>query len=120
MAWGSKTNATQLTSITTIQYFDVEVALDPGETAHVQVEVNFPTTPTDDAIVSVEGTLDDTSEEWDLTSYTELRTNRATDPNRVSFLVSGIYRFRVGVRRSGTTDTLTSADLSYRLNGIAL
>ena len=41
-----------------------------------------------------------------------------TDPNRISFLVTGVYKFRVGVRRSGSTDTITSADLSYRKDGV--
>jgi hypothetical protein len=41
-----------------------------------------------------------------------------TDPNRISFLVTGVYKFRVGVRRSGSTDTITSADLSLRKDGV--
>ena len=32
--------------------------------------------------------------------------------------VTGVYKFRVGVRRSGSTDTITSADLSYREDGV--
>ena len=41
-----------------------------------------------------------------------------TDPNRISFLVTGVYKFRVGVRRSGSTDTITNADLSLRKDGV--
>ena len=41
-----------------------------------------------------------------------------TDPNRISFLVTGVYKFRVGVRRSGSTDAITSADLSLRKDGV--
>ena len=48
----------------------------------------------------------------------EFLLENATDPNRISFLVTGVYRFRVGVRRSGSTDTLTSADLNLRKNGV--
>ena len=36
----------------------------------------------------------------------------------ISFLVTGVYKFRVGVRRSGSTDTITSADLSLRKDGV--
>jgi hypothetical protein len=36
----------------------------------------------------------------------------------ISFLVTGVYKFRVGVRRSGATDTITSADLSLRKDGV--
>lgn len=120
MAWGSKTSATQLTSITTEQFFDTLITLNPGETAHVEVEVNFPVTPTDDAIVSVYGTLDASSESWDETPIDTFTIDNGTDPNKRSFLVGGFYKFRVGVKRSGSTDTITSADLSYRVDGISL
>lgn len=118
MAWSSETTATQLTSITTEQYFNQTPTLNPAETAHVQVSVDFPSTPTDDAIISVYGTLDGT--DYDLTPMMQLRLLKGTDPNRVSFSVTGVYQFRVGVKRSGTTDTLTSADMSYRVNGVSL
>ena len=39
-------------------------------------------------------------------------------PNRISFLMTGVYKFRIGVRRSGSTDTITSADLSLRKDGV--
>jgi hypothetical protein len=45
----------------------------------------------------------------------EFLIENTTDPNRISFLVTGVYKFRVGVRRSGSTDTITSADMSLLL-----
>jgi hypothetical protein len=62
MAWGSDVVATQLTSITTEQFFDQASTLNPRETAHVQVSVDFPGSPTDHAIIVVYTTLDDSSE----------------------------------------------------------
>jgi len=59
MAWGSDTAATQLTSITTEQFFDQAPTLNPRETAHVQVSVDFPGSPTDHAIVAVYTTHDE-------------------------------------------------------------
>jgi hypothetical protein len=53
MAWGSDTAATQLTGITTEQFFDQVPTLNPRETAHLQVAVDFPASPTDHAIVAV-------------------------------------------------------------------
>lgn len=120
MAWSSKTNATQLTSITVEQFFNQTPTLDPGEIAHVQISVDFPTTPTDHAVISVYSTLDDSSEVWDLVPFLQFQLDKATDPSRASFYVSNIYKFRIGVKRSGSTDTLTSADMSYRTNGVAL
>ena len=40
MAWGSDTAATQLSSITTEQFFNQVPTLNPRETAHVQVSVD--------------------------------------------------------------------------------
>lgn len=120
MTWSGKTSATQLTSITTEQFFSTLVTLNPGESAHCQVDINPPATPTDYGVVSVYATLDDAAENWDDTPILAFQVDKALDPNAVSFLVSGVYKFRVGVKRSGTTDTITSADFSYRLDGVRL
>ena len=52
-------------------------------------------------IVAVYTTLDDSSEVWDLIPMMEFLIENTTDPNRISFLVTGVYKFRAGVRRSG-------------------
>jgi hypothetical protein len=103
---------------TTEQFFNQVPTLNPRETAHVQVSVDFPASPTDHLLVAVYTTLDDTSEVWDIIPMMEFLIENTTDPNRISFLVTGVYKFRVGVRRSGSTDTITSADLSYRKDGV--
>ena len=54
---------------------------------------------------------------FDLIPMMEFLIENTTDPNRISFLVTGVYN-RVGVRRSGSTDTITSADLSLRKDGV--
>lgn len=120
MAWTAKVNATQLTSITTEQFFSTLITLNPGEQAHVEVEANPVASPTDDLIVSVYATLDDASENWDDTAVFAFSIDNAIDPNKASFIVAGLFKFRVGVKRSGTTDTITSADLSYRKDGVSL
>ena len=55
----------QALSVSTAELFSDAITLNPGESAHVQVEADFPTTPTDDLEVRLYGTLDDTSENWD-------------------------------------------------------
>jgi len=84
----------------------------------VQVSVDFPSSPTDHAIVAVYTTLDDSSEVFDLIPMMEFLIENTTDPNRISFLVTGVYKFRVGVRRSESTDTITSADRSLGKDGV--
>jgi hypothetical protein len=109
MAWGSDTAATQLTGITTEQFFDQVPTLNPRETAHLQVSVDFPGAPTDHAIVAVYTTLDDTSEVWDLIPMMEFLIENTTDPNRIIFLVTGVYKFRIGVRDCGSVFRAMSA-----------
>ena len=46
--------------------------------------------------------------------------DKDVDPNSIDFLVTGVYQFRVGVRRSGSTDTLTSADFAFRKDGVSV
>ena len=90
MAWSSKTASTQLTSVTTEQFFSQTPTLNPGETTHVEVEADFPASPTDNLVVAVYGTLDAANENWDDTPILEFEIDNATDPNKLSFLVSGV------------------------------
>lgn len=120
MAWGAKTDVTQLTSITTEQFFDQVPVSTPGELFHIEVEANFPASPTDNLIVALYGTLDDSSQNFDDTPFLEFEIANDNDPNKASFLISGIYSFRIGVRRSGSTDTITSADMSFRRDNVNL
>jgi len=105
MAWGAKTTATQLTAITTEQFFDQAPTLNPRESAHCQIQVDFPATPTDDAVISVYGSLDGTA--WSATPLMVLVLDKDVDPNSIDFLVTGVYQFRVGMKRSGATDRRT-------------
>jgi hypothetical protein len=107
-----------------LQFLDASDALlgvvdpaftNPTGTTFVEIEALG---ATDHAIVAVYTTLDDASEVWDLIPMMEFLIENTTDPNRISFLVTSVYKFRVGVRRSGSTDTITSADLSLRKDGV--
>lgn len=122
MAWGDKTTATQLTTIddTTEQFFDQTPTLNPGELLHVEIEGNFVGSPTDDLVVNVYTTLDDTSENWDDTAFMSIQVDNSPDPNKLSFTISGIYKFRIGVLSSGNTDTITSADMAFRRDNVDL
>ena len=118
MAWGAKISATQLTGITTEQFFDQTPTLYPRESAHCHVQADFPVSPTDDAVISVYGSLDGTA--WSATPLMVLVLDKDVDPNSIDFLVTSVYQFRVGVKRSGATDTLTSADLSFRKDDVSV
>ena len=119
MAWGSKTDATQLTSVSTVQYFTTTPTLNPGEVVHCEVQGNSSGT-TDNLLVEVFGTLDASGENWDdvpIMSF-EIDCTSGND-EKASFVMKDIYKFRIGVTRVGSTDTFT-ADFSYRADGVSL
>ncbi len=116
IGWGDKIGATQLTSITTEQFFNIEQQMAVNQIAHIEVTVDFPSTPTDNALIKVYHSLDDSTIVWDDQPFLEFTIDKDTDPNKVSFTTPpGIYRWRVGVQRDGTTDTFTDADLTFRI-----
>jgi len=114
VGWSTATSATQLTSITTEQFFTSVPLAAPNEIVHVDVDINFPTTPTDNAVISVYGSLQGTADYDDIPFLTFIVDN-GTDPSKVSFKVFGYYQFRVGVKRDGSTDTITSGDMDHRI-----
>jgi hypothetical protein len=119
MSWASKTQIATSVSVAGTEQYSSAFSLNSGETAHVQVKGDFPATPTDDLLIKVYGTLDDSSEEWDKAPIMQFRLDKGTDPNVVSFLLQGFYKARLGFIRSGSTDTITT-DAWIRKDGISL
>jgi hypothetical protein len=126
MSWGAKTSlGASLTSISgTQQYFANAVTLNPGESVLVEVECDFQTTPTEGLQVYIFPTLDDTAESWDEVPYISALIPHSglpggtADPAKISIQVSGLYKFRVGVKTGGT-DTHTSATAYYMKDGVS-
>jgi hypothetical protein len=48
------------------------------------------------------------------------QTDPLPNPNSIDFIVTGVYQFRIGVKRSGSTNTLTSADLLFRKDCVSI
>jgi hypothetical protein len=122
MPWGADTAFTSATAINnTVEEFLEDVALNPRELCHVQLEVDneHASTVTDDLIVSVYTTLDDTAEVWDdfpLLRFTVTPSGVAVE--RIAFVVGpGIFKFRIGGLSSGATDTYTMGG-DYRIDGV--
>lgn len=119
MAWGSKTQIENAAAVEGTELFSDIVSLNPGESALIQVVGNSGGT-TDSLIISVYATLDDSSENWDTVAIFKFELD-CTDgnDNDVSFIVSGLYRSRLGFVRNGSTDTITT-DAWERKDGISL
>ena len=81
----------------------VDFATVGKEGAHVIVEVDFDSTPTDDVKVKLYGSLDGT--DWDDTPMAEQTIDKGTDPNQVSFIVRDVAYFRLGFQQTGATDS---------------
>lgn len=117
VAWGTKTSLGSQTAINnTVEEFLNTVDMSAALQAHIQLEVdNESGTVTDALIVNVYTTLDDSSEDWDevpFMSFTVLPTVvTAVD---TSFVVSGVYRFRIGLLSTGATNAYTVGG-NYRL-----
>jgi len=119
MAWGSKTQIENAASVAGTELFSDAVSLNPGELSHVQVIGNSNGT-TDSLVISVYATLDASSENWDTVPLFQF-TLDCTDgnDNDISFMISGVYKFRLGFVRDGSTDTITTNAYSIK-DGINL
>lgn len=104
MAWNTKAHATQLTGITTEQFFSTLVALGLGEKAHIQVKGTFPESPSDYLLVQLYSTLDASSEQWDAKAFASFPI--FSNEPVISFIVENYYKFRVGIKRVGATDSI--------------
>lgn len=108
MGWGNKNQIATSLSVAGTELFSNKVSLDPGEVAHIQVVGNSNGT-TDSLVISVYATLDDGSENYDTVPvFSFILDCTDGNDNDVSFIISGLYAFRIGFVRDGSTDTITT------------
>jgi hypothetical protein len=101
------------------ELFSSYVTLNPGALAHVEVEGNSNGT-TDNFKGRGYGTLDASTENPDDFPIFEFTIDCTSgNDSKVSFPLSGIYRWRIGCVRDGSTDTITT-DIWYREDGVSL
>jgi hypothetical protein len=114
----AKNVATQLTAVGPEQIFDKQPELPSSDSVvHCQVAVEFATGGIGDAIVSVYGVTDGTDADFDTQALDGLQfiLKRQASPSRISFTVSGVSKFQVGVQSSGTLGELAKADFSFKV-----
>ena len=121
VTWGADTALTTQTAInnTTEEFLHgagLGIDLSTGLSCHVQLEVdNESGSVTDDLIVAVYTTLDASSEVWDDQSFFSFSvTPTGVALERIPFVVSGVYKFRIGCLSSGATDVYTAGG-DYRI-----
>lgn len=118
MGWGADTNILSDTSIDSTEQMTNEVSLNPGEIAHVQVRAKNKTSSsfTNDCVVSVYSTTDTIYDNVALYSQT---VEASSNYRNVSFIISGAYKFKLGLKSDGATDNYT-ASVDYRKDGVNL
>lgn len=106
--WISKTQIMTAAAVAGTELFSSSITLNPGETAHIQVIGNSGGT-TDNLIIAVYATLDPDGDNWDTVAVFKIELDcKDGNDNDISFVVSGLYSFRIGCVRSGTSDTITT------------
>jgi len=115
--WQSEVSIINAASVTTGTWSsDVDLETDGCEGAHVTVDADFPSSPTDNLTVEVRASLDGTN--YDDTPLCKFEISKGTDPNQVSFIVKDVAHFKLYVYRSGSTDTITVTAKCQRWNYI--
>jgi hypothetical protein len=82
---------------------DVDMETNGYEGAHVTVEIDYDTTPTDEVAIKLYGSLDGTN--YDDTPLWEMQGDKSIDPQQLSFVVRDLAHFKIGVRQTGSTDS---------------
>ena len=82
---------------------DVDLETNGYEGAHVIVEINYDSTPTDEVKIKLYGSLD--SSNYDDTPIWEMQGDKSTDPQQLSFIVKDLAHFRLGFQQTRSTDS---------------
>lgn len=134
MVWGTKGTSAPLTlgagySIIQESAADLEISLNPGESCQLIFDVDFQASPTEDADIVINKSVDGTEFESDGESdrYIMQAANRETDdPAELSVTITGCHTFRIKGRVRDTDDTAGGDDtgstltVHYRKDGISI
>ncbi len=80
---------------------DVNLETNGYEGAHVTVEINYDSSPTDEVKIKLYGSLDGSN--YDDTPIWEMQGDKSVDPQQLSFVIKDLAHFRIGVQQAGST-----------------
>jgi len=100
---GSGDGYTTLSGTTEEYSADVDLETNGYEGAHVIVEINYDTSPTDEVKSRLYGSLDGTN--YDDTPIWEIQGDKSVDPQQLSFIIKDLAHFRLGFQQTGSTDS---------------
>ena len=125
MAWSASTTSDSLTltsSWQTVQASsaDLEITLNPRETAVVMLEYNPQASPSDTLEVAFPKSVDDGTEwESDDLAYA-VAIGNDNDPGKLAVEISGCETFRVRAKLTGSTDTTSTLVVEYQTDGVSV
>jgi len=82
---------------------DVDMETNGHEGAHVIVEIDYDSSPTDEVKIKLYGSLDGSN--YDDTPIWEMQADKSVDPQQLSFIVKDLAHFRLGFQQTGSTDS---------------
>ena len=82
---------------------DVDMETNGHEGAHVIVEIDYDSSPTNEVKIKLYGSLDGSN--YDDTPILEMQGDKSVDPQQLSFIVKDLAHFRIGVQQTGSTDS---------------
>ncbi len=131
MGWGSKlalsglnVALSEVTNVdadyTATNHYSQWDTLNPGESVHIQIEAAFGGTGSD-MYFRVVGTLDASAENADTIAFVSgVLPFVLSTTQRRSIVVTGPYKYRVEVRKGGTTAGSYTPNVYIKKNGISI
>ena len=100
---GGASSWTTLSGTTEEYSSDVDLETNGYEGAHVIVEVDFDSSPTDDVKIKLYGSLD--GSDYDDIPIWQQTIDNGIDPCQISFIVHDLAHFRLGFQQTGSTNS---------------
>jgi len=82
---------------------DINMETNGYEGAHIVVEMDYDSSPTDEVKIKLYGSLDGSN--YDDTPILEMQGDKSVDPQQLSFIVKDLAHFRIGIQQTGSTDS---------------
>ena len=82
---------------------NIDMETNGYEGAHVTVEIDHDSSPTDEVKIKLYGSLDGSN--YDDTPILEMQGDKSVDPQQLSFIIKDLAHVRIGVQQTGSTDS---------------
>ena len=82
---------------------DVDLETNGYEGAHLIVEIDYDSSPTDQVKIKLYGSLDGSN--YDDAPIWEMQGDKSIDPQQLSFIIRDLAHFRMGMQQTGSTDS---------------